>query len=233
MQSPRGVEQVGPRPGRVERADQLLGDVGRLADPGHADAAVRLHAGRQAVRGARERLVEPVGHVAEDVRLVPEQVAGPVERGHLVHLSRYGRSHAPRPCGPVRNGGSGYPVILVPAPERQGQPALRLPGPCPTRWPGYPGYAGPRATPDPRSPRMSPARLLIAATILVGLPSPSRAGRPAHVQRARGRQRPRGDRQRPRGGRVGGPEQGRGPRPGATCRMGTSSSRPGRPRWSK
>ena len=50
VHGPGGVEQVGAGAGRVERADDLLADVGRLADAGDADPAVGLAAGPQAVR---------------------------------------------------------------------------------------------------------------------------------------------------------------------------------------
>ena len=57
---------------------------------------------------ASERLVQVVGHLAEGVRLVPEQVAGPVELGHLVHLGGQGRH------GRVLAGRSGIGVNLYP-----------------------------------------------------------------------------------------------------------------------
>jgi hypothetical protein len=91
VQGPRGVEQVGAGAGRVERADQLLGDVRRLADSRHADPAVRLGAGPKPINRGGEGVVQVVGDVAEGVGLVPEQVARPVELSHLVHLGGKGR----------------------------------------------------------------------------------------------------------------------------------------------
>ena len=92
MQRPGGVEHVRPGAGRVERADDLLADVGGLPDAGDGDPPA---AGEQQPGDAVEPVVEPAGDHVEGRGLGPEDPAGerePVERrrGHGTSLCRGG-----------------------------------------------------------------------------------------------------------------------------------------------
>ena len=77
-------------------------DVGRLADPGHADPPVGLAQVQSRSTAWTERPVQVVGHLAEGVGLVPEQVAGPVELGHA--STSAGAVAMVASCGRVRDG---------------------------------------------------------------------------------------------------------------------------------
>ena len=113
-----GVERVGAGTGGVERADNLLPDVGRLAHSGHGDpaATVEQHPGH-----AIKAIAQTVGHFRERPSLDFEDVAGerePVKR-------RGGHWHVPVPVGDRESGSQRYRHALKKASRSSGMPEKR------------------------------------------------------------------------------------------------------------
>ncbi len=106
VDGPGGVEDVGAGAGRVERAGDLLADVGRLAGAGDADAP---GAAAEELDGLQERLVEPLGHLEQGSRFFAHDLTRIGERveklGGIVDLQRHGK-HPCEPPAPRERAGS-------------------------------------------------------------------------------------------------------------------------------
>ncbi len=72
----RGIEHVGARAGRIERAGDLLPDVSRLAGAGNGDASGTL---KDQVDGLKERVAQPAGDFFQGAGLGADELPGVVE----------------------------------------------------------------------------------------------------------------------------------------------------------